>query len=452
MAEPQTPPAQPATHRPDDASSATANNEPKMQPIHEIMERLQRGLSDIRDVDKGLAQTVDNLLQQGADPLRVNQRSFQHEVAYALQDVERSRVGTISMSPEARAEATMLAGSAAGLENDRMLALMRATPGIDDRVVVRDIRRTAAEIGQQADQSTAPIRSQIDVLENRVRLAQRPAEAGPEPAAQSAGPRSATPSETRPQDRQTPGERADDSAREQAQQARAGGRQQLFRPGALDVVLRGMRPGDQGNGAPWDPNPTPLGPRLSAFQEKMVAGRDEIAIRDVEKSGRAALDALKGFRTGEGAIVMNRIQQAARSEPGGMAGVLAEMREGGRFSDLRQQFNNALADEKGVTQAYDKAANALARYGQDRVGIEQVIARRPDAANLSARFEQMDAQIGEAAAGTPSRRDGKNMVEDLARQAAELIQRAVDTVKSVFNRSPSAETGSRAAPSPSMGP
>ena len=27
------------------------------------------------------------------------------------------------------------------------------------------------------------------------------------------------------------------------------------------------------------------------------------------------------------------------------------------------------------------------------------------------------------------------MVEDLARQAAELIQRAVDTVKSVFNRS-----------------
>jgi len=289
-------------------------------------------------------------------------------------------------------------------------------------------------------------------LENRVRLAQRQAEAEPEPAGQSAGPPSAAPPEPPPQSRQTPGERPDDSAREQAQQARAGGRQQLFRPGALDVILRGMRPGDQGNGAPWDPNPTPLGPRLSAFQEKMVAGRDEIAIRNVEKTGRAALDALVGFRTGEGAVVMNRIQQAARSEAGGMAGVLAEMREGGRFSDLRQQFNNALADEKGVTQAYDKAASALARYGQDRVGIEQVIARRPDAANLSAKFEQMDAQIGEAAAGTPSRRDGKNMVEDLARQAAELIQRAVDAVKSVFNLSPSAEAGSRAAPSPSMGP
>jgi hypothetical protein len=100
--------------------------------------------------------------------------------------------------------------------------------------------------------------------------------------------------------------------------------------------------------------------------------------------------------------------------------------------------------------AYDKAAAALARYGQDRVGIEQVIARRPDAANLSAKFEQMDAQIGEAAGGTPSRRDGKNMMDDLAQRAAELLQRAVDTAKSLFNRSPSTEAGTRAAPAPSM--
>ena len=126
------------------------------------------------------------------------------------------------------------------------------------------------------------------------------------------------------------------------------------------------------------------------------------------------------------------------------------MREGGRFADLRQQFNNALEIERGVTAAYDKAAAALARYGQDRVGIEQVIARRPDAANLSAKFEQMDAQIGEAAADTPSRRDGKSMVDDLAQKATELLQRAVDAVKSVFNRSPSADARTRTAPAPSM--
>jgi hypothetical protein len=62
----------------------------------------------------------------------------------------------------------------------------------------------------------------------------------------------------------------------------------------------------------------------------------------------------------------------------------------------------------------------------------------------------MDTQIGEAAAGTPSRRDGKSMVDDLTHKAAELLQRAVDAVKSVFNRSPSAEATTRAAPAPSM--
>ena len=179
---------------------------------------------------------------------------------------------------------------------------------------------------------------------------------------------------------------------------------------------------------------------------------DERALQQAERSGRAALNSLEAFRTGEGATVMNRIREAAHSEPGGMAAVLSEMRVGGRFADLRQQFNNALETERGVTAAYDKAAAALARYGQQRVGIEQVIARRPDAANLSAKFEQMDAQIGEAAAGTPSRRDGKSMVDDLAQKAAELLHSAVDAVRSAFGRSRSAEAASRAAPAPAMNP
>jgi hypothetical protein len=190
--------------------------------------------------------------------------------------------------------------------------------------------------------------------------------------------------------------------------------------------------------------------RITGFQQRMMEGRDEIALRNAEKSGRAAMEALDGFRTGEGATIMNRIRDAARSEPGGVAAVLSEMREGGRFADLRQQFNVALTDERGVAQAYDRAASALARYGQDRTTVDQAISRRPDAANLTARFEQMDAQIGEAAGGTPSRRDGKSMIEDLAKQAAELIQRAVDAVKSVFSRQPAAEAATRAAPAPSM--
>jgi len=81
-----------------------------------------------------------------------------------------------------------------------------------------------------------------------------------------------------------------------------------------------------------------------------------------------------------------------------------------------------------------------------------VIARRPDAANLSPKFEQMDTQIGEAAASTASRRDGKTMVDDLAQKAAELLRRAVDTVRSAFGRSQPVEATSRAAPAPAMSP
>ena len=57
------------------------------------------------------------------------------------------------------------------------------------------------------------------------------------------------------------------------------------------------------------------------------------------------------------------------------------MRAGGRFADLRHQFNNALETERGLAAAYDKAAAALARYGQDRVGIEQVIVASNGRAN-----------------------------------------------------------------------
>jgi len=164
------------------------------------------------------------------------------------------------------------------------------------------------------------------------------------------------------------------------------------------------------------------------------------------------LNALDAFRSGEGAAVMSRIGEAARAEPGGIAGVLSEMREGGRFADLRRQFNNALHTERGVAAAYDNAAAALAGYGQQRATLNEVIARRPEAISLSARFEQMDAEIGEAAANTPSRHDGKTMMDDLAQKAAELLQRAVDAVKAAFGGSPSAAAGAAPSPSPSPSP
>jgi len=335
---------------------------------------------------------------------------------------------------------TRLAATAPGLENERMGALMRATALLEDKRLIRDLREVGTEIGRQTDQNTPGIQSSIEALENRVRLARRPAESQPDMRHMAS---------ERPQGVDT-ARGTDPSRRDNPALQRSPRFGQAYPEETLDTILRGMRSNAEGREAPRAQLLTPMAGRLAAFESQIRERRDERALGRAERSGRAALEALDAFRSGEGAIVMNRIRAAARAEPGGIDAVLSEMRAGGRFADLRQQFNNALETERGVTAAYDKAAAAFARYGQDRVGIEQVIARRPDAANLSAKFEQMDAQIGEAADGTPSRRDGKSMMDDLAQRAAELLHRAVDAVKSAFNRSRSAEAATRAAPAPSM--
>jgi hypothetical protein len=330
-----------------------------------------------------------------------------------------------------------LAGMAPGLENARMRALMRATASLEDKRLIRDLRETGTEIGRQTDQNTLGIQSLIEALENRVRLFPRSAEL---PADRRLA------ASERPQGADT-ARGTDQSAHFNPASQRSPGFGPSHPAGTLDTIFRGMRSKAEG---PWNSPRTPMAGRIAAFEARMQESRDERALGRAEKSGHAALEALGAFRTGEGAIVMNRIREAARAEPGGIAAVLSEMRAGGRFADLRQQFNGAVEGERGVAAAYDKAAACLARYGQERVGIEQVIARRPDATNLSAKFEQMDAQIGEAASGVPSRRDGKSMMDDLAQKATELLHRAVDAVRSAFKRSPSAEVTMRAAPAPSM--
>jgi hypothetical protein len=408
--------------------------------MRELLEHLERAQPFIANLDRNLAQTIQTLTQQGADPERRTEPGFRHRVAYAVQDLEKSAVWPIAMAPELRSEITQLAATAPGLENERVRALMRATASLEDKRLIRDLREIGTEIGRQTDQNTPGIQSSIEALENRVRLSLRPAEPQPDPRHAAS---------ERPQGANT-ARGTDPSAHDSPASQRSASFGQSYPRGTLDTIFRGMRSKAEGPGAPWDPPPTPMAGRLAAFESRMQESRDERALGRAEKSGRAALDALGAFRTGEGAIVMNRIRAAARAEPGGIVAVLSEMRQGGRFADLREQFNNALETERGVAAAYDKAAAALAGYGQERGGIDQVIARRPDAANLSAKFEQMDAQIGEAAGGTPSRRDGKSMMDDLAQKAAELLHRAVDAVKSAFNRSPSAEAATRAAPVPSM--
>jgi hypothetical protein len=408
-------------------------------PIRELLDRMERLQPLLATSDPALARAIQAVMQHVADPARTAQAGFRTEVAYVLQDLEKSPVGRIDIAPALRADLNQLAATAVGLENPRMQALVASTAAISDRGLIRDIRDIGKEIGRQAVQTSPEVESRIDSLENRLRLTRRP-----EAIANAAHEAGVPPPPQQPQaeDRNSPPPRPESSAG--ATQSWATGQS------PLNAILRGMRPADKGTGAPWDPPPTPFAQRATAFERRMQEGADQHMLVRAESAGRAALEAIRGFSAGEGATVMSRIREAARADPGGMAGVLSEMRAGGRFADLRQQFDNVLSDEKGATAAYDKAAAALARYGKDRPALEQAIARRPDAANLAAKFQQLDAQIGEAAGATPGRNDGTSMLDDLTKRAAEIVKHAVEAVKSVFARNPAADSSPGPGPGPSM--
>jgi hypothetical protein len=284
----------------------------------DVSDKLRQALPSIAEADKAVAQSVESVLRQLADPIRTNQRGFQHELAYTVQEVERARGVRLPLADEAKSELTKLAGSAPGLENERMRDLMRSTATIEDKVLVRDIRRAAIEVGQQTDQNTSSIRSQIDVLENRARLTPRSeaAVAGEATDLASTGRPSASGTRDGGADQASQGQgfrRQDEAARQNPPH---------FLQGAgtdpMNAFFRTLRGGGSGTTPPWEAAPTPFGPRLSAFEDKMLQGRDDLALRGVAKSGRAAIEALEGFKNGEGAVMLNRIREAARSDPAGM--------------------------------------------------------------------------------------------------------------------------------------
>ena len=450
--------------RPEAAAIQDGQGKPaaaETDPMRELLDRLERLAP--ATTDPGLIRTLRSLSQRGADPDQRAQPGFRHDVAYALQDVEKS-LGRQELPPPLRTEMTLLAGTAVGLTNERMQALMATTATIQDRSLVADIRDAGKRLGQLVDQGRPDIESRVDALEIRARLTPRPAD--PEASARPPGEqgpnsdnRSRNGAANGPRDdhdgagsgpgRTLNGTRLSGSPNMSAYQS--GGNnpgQATIQHSVLDTLLRAMRPDADQAQPPWEPPATPVADRRAATERRVRMQADDRTLASAEQRGRAALDALQGFSNGEGAVVMSKIREAAKTEPGGMPQVLSEMRDGGRFADLRKQFGNALSDDAGFAAVYDKAAGALAAYGKTRTEIEPILARRPDAAALTQRLTEMDAEIGKAASATPSKAEGRTMMEDLTKQATELLQRAVDAVRAAFSRSPLPGASSSPSPSP----
>jgi hypothetical protein len=450
----------------------TAEN-PGRDPLRDVLDRMNRAREHVAAVDPHLSDTIRLLTERAEQPGRTESTNFRIRVAYALQDLEKLAGPVANMSEPMRQEMARLATTMPGLQNERLQELMRRTPEIQDVGLIRDIRVVAADAATRPAQDTASIRDRVDALESRARLTggateDRRTPSGPareqetSPASMRTDPRqeqrvqSGPPNDNPAQDegrrKVGAGQPGWSEGERQVQQAPAGhtvpNGVQIRAPGLVASIMSAInQPSAQGpQRSPLDPTPTPMAERVNRFEQRMQEGREENSFRGAEQSGRAALEALQAFANGPGASVMNRIREAAKADPGGMAGVMSEMRTGGVYADLRQQFDGAMAKEKGFAAAYERAAAATGQYAKDRTAVEAIISQRPDAEALTGRFQKLDAQIGEATSSTPGRKEGKNALEDLAEKAAEIISRALDRVKAAF--SSSARASSSPSPSP----
>lgn len=426
--------------------------------LREMIDKLARAQEMVARVDPALAATIRGIAEKVDAPESAQLPMYRTKVAYALQDVERL-VGPVRSVPQGlREEMTRLAATSPGLQNERMQDLVRSTPILDDRGLIRDIRRDAAEIARSSNQTSPDIQGKVDVLENRARLSRvgevaagvvaelQTAANAPQPSPQPAAAAKLAEkgNEPLPKPYEAPMQVTAGQQQPTLEQPR-----QVRAAGATFAIMAALRKPEPVTPAPWDQQLTPLKGRVARYLETAQANQEEASLRAAEQSGQAAVQALRAFAAGPGASIMGKIQAAGKADPDGMPGVIAGMREGGPYADLRQTFNAGLQREKGLASALDQASAAVSKYGADRTVADSITMGRADAATITARFAKLDAEVGRSASETPGRKDGKSQMEELGERAAELARKAVEAVKAAFQRIPGAEHRPSAGSSPS---
>lgn len=207
----------------------------------------------------------------------------------------------------------------------------------------------------------------------------------------------------------------------------------------MSKLYAALRPPAPTTRPPWEEAPQPLGERLAAFERRRKENAAANQVQAAQQAGERAQDALQALSALPGAAPLARVRDAAQGEPGGAQAVVAEMKPGGRFADLRAAFNAALAQDRPFGFAYDKAVREVTAYGQARLTTP------------SDGFEGMDTAIAQASAALPGRKDGKSVHDDIAekaRQVAEFLKTAVQRIGAAISGTPKPTT----APTLSMTP
>lgn len=462
-------------------AAPTTGPEPlKHEAMADLLDKFEKVAAVLGTKEPGISAGLNRLVEQAAEPGRTEQPLFRTQVAYMLQDVEKLVGAKMASVPdELRTELAKLAGSSPGLVNRDMEALLRSTPEIADRGVVRDIRRTAATIAGMGDQQTSPqVQEMVEVLENRLRLAARfsgpSAPAGPAatttgsvPEVTSTTPRPVSTADNTVPEKvrtaQSPGDngpvpteamphRPSRQADPVAIATMAGGSPQMAsRPrGVMSSIMDGLRT-PNGPPPPWEPPPAAMKDRVSAFEQRLAEGRTDQQIRAAERSGQALMQSMETFMNGPGAGVLGKIEAAANTEPGGMRTVMSEMQPGGRYASLRTEFDNALQQDRAFSSSFNAVEKAAAQYGHDRLALgADFQAGKMNASQLEARFDRADAAIAGAAEKIPGRSPGQSIMAEMAEKVVDLLSKAADRVRQLFAREP--EAGPKQGSSPGMTP
>jgi hypothetical protein len=479
---PQTPPAS-QTPAPAQGTAATAAPADKQTPeggqpegkkpaqaaqqpedeLRALLENMAQRAAALGASDLGLQTRIESLaLTASSDPGRMQKDGFRTSVAYALQDLEKATGQTLLAGGQLAVEMRDRATTMPGLKLTPMEDLLARTPEMGDRELVRDIRQIAGTIaGLGENQDTEASRRLVSALESRLRPEAAPAgDAGahaqtrPEPA--SAPPTVARPTAAAPEPARRPAPQQDGQPPPQANatQPAAQGPKTVpphRQPSAIMDIVRKMRAPIPTGAETVMPLPaSPLAERISLFEERIARGKTDRLIMDADQSGVRAIEATEQFIRGPGRGVLDKLEAAASTEPGGMQAVMKGMQPGGRYANLRTEFDNAHQRDQTFRGAYEKMVDSVTRFGQDREAVSNNLTQRNlDPSQVDGRFQRAEETLGESLSKIPGKEPGKSALDEVAGKIAEILHAAVDRIKSIFRPG---EEPQQVRPSPSMSP
>ena len=455
------------------ASEPAAEPAPKVDPILILLARMQTATASFPAGETGLTRGINQLAERAATTDATTDATFRTHVAYLLQDTNRVLgANAIEMPTALSAEMTKLAATSPGLTNKAMAAMLQGTPDIGDRGLVRDLRRAAASMATMGpEQDSAAVSPIIAAFENRVRLA--PREVGAVQQSQNIMPASATDPRTEGQTNSTEPSsrrRGAENERVDVQAIASPGNGGEGKPSAegnapiaspttvqnqskrlMSHIMSGLSKGPVSGPAPWASPAVSMEERMSGLGQRLDAGRTDQLIRSAEKSGVAYINAIETFSVGAGAEVLAKIDAAGSTEPGGLTTVMQQMQPGGRYANLRTEFDGALQTDRVFAAAYSQVEKTGQQYGKDRLAVTTDFdAKKLDMRQLDARFQKAEEAIGDATERIPGRAPGTNVTDELGQKITEFLKRAVEKVRSMFGQE--AKPEQRSSAGPNMGP